>query len=318
MREPLIAKQADQSRGSSPLLGVMKHAILGAGAVGGLVGAALAHEGDRVTLLVRPQTHTQHPGLLRLKRPYDTIEASVRIETRLAEPVDVLWLAVKAHQLVAALRAVPPDVVTTTIVPLLNGIEHVNLLRLRFNHERVVPATILVESERVAPGRIVQRSPFVRLALSTLGEHKLEGVASRLRHAGFSCEFQADEKTMLWSKLAFLAPFALIGTASDKDKQGIFADMAWRARLESAVGEVCAVAVADGAVVDREEILAKVEALPATMRSSMQKDVSAGRMPELDAIGGAIIRAGKNHGLDVPATRKLVGEIQERLNKLNA
>lgn len=50
----------------------------------------------------------------------------------------------------------------------------------------------------------------------------------------------------------------------------------------------------------------------------MQKDVSAGRMPELDAIGGAIIRAGKNHGLDVLATRKLVAEIQERLNNLNA
>jgi 2-dehydropantoate 2-reductase len=293
----------------------MKHAILGAGAVGGLVGTALAHEGDHVTLLVRPRTHTQHPGLLRLKRPYDTIEARVRIETRLVEPVDVLWVAVKSHQLVAALRAVPPGAVITTIVPLLNGIEHVNVLRLRFEHERVAPATILVESERLAPGRIVQRSPFVRLALSRIGEQKLEGVAARLRRAGFSCEFQADEKTMLWSKLAFLAPFALIGTASDKDKQGIFADVAWRARLESAVGEACAVAAADGAVVDREGILAKLEALPATMRSSMQKDVSAGLMPELDAIGGPIIRTGRNYGFDVPATRKLVAEIEERLNQ---
>jgi len=293
----------------------MKHAILGAGAVGGLVGTVLAHEGDHVTLLARPRTHTQHPGLLRLKRPYDTIEAPVRIETRLAEPVDVLWVAVKSHQLVAALRAVPPGSVITTIVPLLNGIEHVNLLRLRFSHEHVVPATILVESERLAPGRIVQRSPFVRLALSRIGEQKLEGVAARLRHAGFACEFQTDEKTMLWSKLAFLAPFALIGTASDMDKQGIFADAAWRARLESAVGEVCAVAAADGAVVDREGILAKLEVLPATMRSSMQKDVAAGLMPELDAIGGPIIRTGRKYGFDVPATRKLVAEIEERLNK---
>jgi 2-dehydropantoate 2-reductase len=293
----------------------MKHAILGAGAVGGLVGTALAHEGDHVTLLVRPRNHTQHPGLLRLKRPYDTIEAPVRIETRLAEPVDVLWVAVKSHQLVAALRAVPPGPVIATIVPLLNGIEHVNLLRLRFSHERVVPATILVESERLAPGRIVQRSPFVRLELSRIGEQKLEGVAARLRHAGFFCEFQADEKTMLWSKLAILAPFALIGTASDMDKQGIFADAAWRARLESAAGEVCAVAAADGAVVNRDGILAKLEALPATMRSSMQKDVAAGFTPELDAIGGPIIRTGRKYGFEVPTTSKLVAEIEERLNK---
>jgi hypothetical protein len=47
---------------------------------------------------------------------------------------------------------------------------------------------------------------------------------ARLRDAGFSCGFQADEKTMLWSKLALLAPFALTTTASDKDKQGVLAD----------------------------------------------------------------------------------------------
>ena len=51
------------------------------------------------------------------------------------------------------------------------------------------------------------------------------------------------------------------------------------------------------------------------MRSSMQKDVSAGLMPELDAIGGPIVRTGRNYGFDVPETRKLVAEIKERLNK---
>jgi len=136
----------------------MKHAILGAGAVGGLVGTTLAHGGDQTTLLLRPQTHARHPGMLSLTRPQDTLRAPVRIETRLAGSVDVLWVAVKAYQLVEALGAVPPDVVITTIVPLLNGIDHVTLLRSRFNHERVVPATIAVESERVAPGRVVQ--PF--------------------------------------------------------------------------------------------------------------------------------------------------------------
>ncbi len=92
---------------------------------------------------------------------------------------------------------------------------------------------------------------------------------ARLRHAGFSCGFQADEKTMLWSKLALLAPFALTTTASDKDKQGVFADATWRARLESAVGEACAVAAAEKAAVDRETILATLDSLPGTTRSSI-------------------------------------------------
>jgi 2-dehydropantoate 2-reductase len=246
--------------------------------------------------------------------------------------VDVLWIAVKAHQLVPALNAIPshgPRI--ATIVPLLNGMEHVKLLRSRFDHDRVVPATISVESERLAPGRDVQRSAFVRLALSVTGEHRLESVAARLRQSGFSCEFQANEKTILWSKLAFLAPFALTGTASDKDEQGIFADPAWRGRLECAVGEACAVATADGAAVDREKILATLESLlqlceppcrrmcqpPRRNRRQRRrlKLLLYFRMPQLDAIGGPIIRGGRHHGLDVPTTRELVARIEERLNK---
>ena len=284
--------------------------------MGGLVGATLAHEGDQVTLLLRPETPARHPGYLRLEGPTGNIEAPVRINTELREPVDVLWITVKAYQLVEALRAVPrngPGIVT--IVPLLNGIDHVALLRSRFDPKRVVPGTIAVESERIAPGHIIQRSPFARLEFSATGEGQLEGVAARLRRAGLSCEFQIDEKTMLWSKLAFLAPFALTTTAGNESKQEISADPVWRALLESAVGEACAVAAAEGATVDQRRILMTIESLPPMMRSSMQKDVSAGRTPELDAIGGPIIRGGRTHGIDVIATRQLVATIGDRLAK---
>jgi 2-dehydropantoate 2-reductase len=292
----------------------VRHAILGAGGIGGLIGASLAHQGDQVTLLLRPETLAQHPPYLRLEGPFGNFQAPVRTDAKLREPVDVLWVTVKAYDLVAALRAVPrngPRIVT--VVPLLNGIDHVALLRRSFNHESVVPGTIAVESERVAPGHIIQHSPFARLALSATGERQLEGVAALLRHAGFSCEFQTDEKTMLWSKLAFLAPFALATTAGNKSKQEIFADPVWRPRLELTVREACAVAAAEGASVDQLKIQAMIEGLPATMRSSMQKDVSAGRIPEIDAIGGPIVRAGKIHGIDVPTTRELIARIEDRL-----
>jgi 2-dehydropantoate 2-reductase len=292
----------------------VRHAILGAGGVGGLIGAVLAHQGDQVTLLLRPETLGQHPSYLRLEGPFGNFQAPVRTDAKLREPIDVLWVTVKAYQLVAALRAVPrngPRIVT--VVPLLNGIDHVALLRRSFNHESVVPGTIAVESERVAPGHIIQRSPFVRLVLSATGERQMEGVARRLRHAGFSCEFQTDEKTMLWSKLAFLAPFALATTAGNKSKQEIFADPVWRARLELTVREACAVAAAEGASVDQLKIQTMIEGLPGTMRSSMQKDVSAGRILEIDAIGGPIVRAGRIYGIDVPTTRELIATIEDRL-----
>ena len=291
----------------------MKHAVLGAGAIGGLVATVLANEGEQVTILVRPHKYGHHSGMLQLTRPHENIVLEVGIAAKLTEPVDVLWVAVKAPQLIAALRAIPGDAVIGSIVPLLNGIEHVSVLRSLFTHDRVVPATILVSSERVAPGLIVQRSAFVNLTVSTIGEERLRSIAARLRHAGFSCEFRAEEKTMLWEKLAFLAPLALVGTASEKDKQGIFGHSIWRVRLEAAVGEVCAVAVADGAVVGSSEILKRLESLPSGMRSSMQKDVSAGLTPELDAIGGAIIRSAERSRIDAPAIRELVAQIEKRV-----
>jgi len=291
----------------------MKHAVLGTGAIGGLVAAVLAREGEQVTILVQPHKYVHQSGMLQLTRPHENIVLEVGIAAKLTEPVDVLWVAVKAPQLIAALRAIPGDAVIGSIVPLLNGIEHVSVLRSLFTHDRAVPATILVSSERVAPGLIVQRSAFANLTVSTIGEQRLRSIAARLRHAGFSCEFRADEKTMLWEKLAFLAPFALVGTASEKDKQGIFGHSIWRVRLEAAVGEVCAVAVADGAVVGSSEILKRLESLPSGMRSSMQKDVSAGLTPELDAIGGAIIRSAERSRIEVPAIRELVAQIEKRV-----
>jgi 2-dehydropantoate 2-reductase len=291
----------------------VKHVILGAGAVGGLVGAALAQEGEHVTVLVRPETLAQHPDRIFVDRPSGHSEVHVHVDTKFTGNVDVLWIAVKAYQLLTAIDTIQTSILgITTIIPLLNGIEHVAFLRARFGHANVVPATIAVEVERTSPGHIIQRSPFVRLALSAIGQHKLEGIDAKLRHAGFACEFRSDEKTMLWSKLAFLAPFALTSTAAYKNIGEIRADQTWEERLESAVGEACDVARADGATVSREQILITLKSLPATMRSSMQKDVAAGRTPEIDAIGGAIVRAGRRFGLDVPTTRELIANIEGR------
>jgi 2-dehydropantoate 2-reductase len=140
----------------------MKHAILGAGAVSGLVGAVLAREGEDVRLLVRPENQSGYPGKLKLNTPNGAMESPVRIETKLTDDVDVLWVAVKTYQLIGALRAVPSESNVGTIIPLLNGIDHIDLLRVRFGHDNVVPATIAVEVERIAAGQVVQRSQFSR------------------------------------------------------------------------------------------------------------------------------------------------------------
>jgi 2-dehydropantoate 2-reductase len=96
----------------------------------------------------------------------------------------------------------------------------------------------------------------------------------------------------------------------------VIGDPARKARLEDCVHEACAVANASGATLDPDIVLGNVGRLPPQMRSSMQKDVAAERPPELDAIAGPILRGGKKHGLNTPATRGLVDEILARLGPL--
>jgi 2-dehydropantoate 2-reductase len=279
----------------------MRHAILGAGAIGGLVGTALASLGEDVTVLVRPGTLPSFPGNLLLERPSGPLTAPAKAVAALTKPVDVLWIATKTYQLQTALDTV--QVLPDCVVPLLNGVDHIAVLRERFGRERVVPATIAVEAERIAPGRFIQRSPFVRLNLA---------IVARLGNLGFTCQFIPNEQTLLWSKVCFLAPLALVTSASGMNHGEILADAAWKQKLSSALAETCAVATASGAQVDARQIQAVFASAPPGMRSSMQKDLAAGRQLELDAIGGPIVRGGERYGIDVPTTVELMAAIQAK------
>ncbi len=289
----------------------MKHAILGAGGVGGLIGACLAHLGDSVTLVVRPETLAQYPHTLRLESAFGNFEVNVAVVAEVP-PIDVLWLTVKATQMEAALGALKNPETVRGIVPLLNGIDHVSLLRARYGSDRVIPATIAVETERVSPGHIVHRSPFARLNVLSAGKPVLSSTINQLQELGFECRFIDNEPTLMWGKLVFLAPFALSTTAADKTTGEILADPEWRELGLDCLREVCAVALAEGAKVDAEAVIAGVMKMPGNMRSSMQKDVERHNPPELDAIAGPILRGAAHHGIDVPVTRKLVAAVELR------
>jgi 2-dehydropantoate 2-reductase len=291
----------------------MRHAILGAGGVGGLVGGAFAKAGHPVTLLVRPARRDHYPERLTVQsETLGAFEAPVQVADRLEGQFDVVWVTVKATALEAALDAVPPEELGGgVVVPLLNGVDHVGRLRERYGPERVLPGTIRVEAEQVAPGRVRHRSAFadVQVAPDPTTRVRAEALCGELRAVGLGCEVRDDELTMLWGKLCFLAPFALATTASGGPLGDVRSDPRWRTRLEECVKEACAVGVAEGAKVAPEPILATFRGLPDGFRSSMQKDVAAGRQPELDAIAGPVLRGGSEHGIDVPATRALVDRI---------
>jgi 2-dehydropantoate 2-reductase len=294
----------------------LRHAILGVGGVGGMMGACLARAGAPVTMVVRRETLAQYPRQLQLESPFGNFSVDVSVAAEVP-PVDVLWLTVKATQLDAALGSITNPDAIRTIVPLLNGIDHLALLRSKYGADRVVPATIAVESERVSPGSFIHRSPFARLNVLSRGKNLLEGTIEQLQKIGFECRFIDDEPTLMWGKLVFLAPFALTTTAADETVGEILSDPQWRELGLACVREACAVAVAEGARVSPEKVLAGVAGMPGNMRSSMQKDVERRNPPELDAIAGPILRGGQKHDIDVPATRKLVAAVEKRAESVS-
>ncbi len=291
-------------------------AVLGAGGVGGFVAAALARAGADVVVVARPETAAAlgQTGLNVSSRALgEEFAVHPRVATDVSEPVDVLLVATKATGLAGALERVhgTPGVV----VPLLNGLEHLDVLRARFGAERVAAAVIRIESDRPSVGVIVQTSPGVRVDVAGARPElsaALPGAAAVLRDAGIETRIGDSEAQVMWSKLARLCALALTTSASDRPIGYVRSDPRWRSALEGAVTETVAVANADGAGVAASDTLAELDAAHAELGSSMQRDIAAGRPTELDAIAGAVLRAGRRHGLRCPTVQWLAERVAVR------
>ncbi|WBO66595.1 ketopantoate reductase family protein [Streptomyces camelliae] len=288
-------------------------AVLGPGGTGGLLAALLSRSGHRVVCLA--QEHTagtlRRTGIAVRSPQFGEFTAPVEADTELREPVDVCLIAVKHTTLDAALTRVPPAALgDALVVPLLNGVEHPAALRARYRADRVAPAVIRVESTRTAPGVIEHGSPFTEIDLAGDGvpHARLDALAAVLTGAGVTARVVEDETAALWAKMAFLAPFALLTT-----RYGLplgEARTRHRAELEDLVAETAAVSRACGAPADPAQALARYDTFPPGTKSSMQRDAEAGRPLELDAIGGALLRAADRHGVPAPVTARLVSELR--------
>ncbi len=297
----------------------MSHvAILGPGGVGGFLAAALARaggRGDDVVVVAREETADliARDGIEVHSVRLGDFTARPRATAVLKEPAEALIVATKSTGLEAALERIhtPPALV----VPLLNGLDHMAVLRERFGAGSVAAGTIRIEADRPSPGRIVQTSPFLRVDLAA--EHTelsepLKSLADALERAGVPAEIGPSEAQILWSKLVRLNALACTTSAADRPVGFIRSDPEWRAALVGCIEEGAAVANADGAQIDPAARLAELDDAHAELGSSMQRDIAAGREPELDAIPGSVLRAGARHGIECPTIARLVLVIAKR------
>lgn len=294
----------------------MRVAVLGPGGVGGLLAGVLERAGNEVTVVATESTAAliAERGIRISSVTFGDFVSRPAAVARLQEPVDVLIVATKWLGLEPALEriATAPQLV----LPQLNGLDHIAVLRRRFAPSSVIAGSIRVEADRPEPGVVVHTSPFLLVSMASEDPAMAEPIArldGALREAGVPTKVLGSEAQVMWSKLVRLNALACTTSAYDKLLGEIRSTPRLRADLVGAIEEASAVGQAEGATdVDAERAIAELEAAHETLGSSMQRDIAAGRQPELDAIPGSVLRAGARHGLGCPTIERLCGLIARR------
>jgi 2-dehydropantoate 2-reductase len=287
-------------------------AILGPGGVGGFLAAALDRAGTDVTLVARDET-----AAALNERGIDV--ESTRLGSFHASPRALPALDVTGMTLVVATKAIGLDQALdrvtgspSLVVPLLNGLDHLALLRARYGDYVVAAASIRIESHRPETGRIVQSSPFLRIDIAP-PNGEVEAFAALMHGAEVPVDVLESEPQVMWGKLVRLHAVALATSAYDLPIGAIRSDAERRAMLEGCVREAVAVGRAEGADLDYDRTMAEIDDIHPTLESSMMRDIAAGREPELDAIAGAVLRAAARHGLRCPHVEAMYALVEKRL-----
>jgi 2-dehydropantoate 2-reductase len=294
----------------------MTVAVLGPGGVGGLVAAALQRAGEPVVVVATEPTarHIAEHGLRVSSVTLGEFTAHPQAVGSLERPPDALIVATKASGLSEALERILTA--PKLVLPLLNGLDHIAILRRRLGEEAVAAGSIRVESDRPQPGVIVHTSPFLLVEMASRyasARRPMQALARALTGAGIPARVRDSEAQVMWAKLVRLNALACTTSAYDKLLGEIRADSQLRADLQGAIEEACAVGRAEGADdVDPQVALQELERAHDTLGSSMQRDIAAGREPELDAIPGAVLRAAARHGMACPTIERLVAMIAAR------
>lgn len=297
-------------------------AVLGLGGIGGMLAArtgALCIGTERSVRAIRERGLT-------LKHAGSTIVAHPEARDRLEHPVSLLVVCVKAYDLDAALDHVAPEALGGALVlPLLNGLEHVEQLRARFQGAsysllQAPPAAAagsvgLVSASSPEPGFVVQATPGaarINAASRDVDRERLAAALAPLSVPGIEVVLGDDEREVLWEKAARLAVLAAATVASARTVGELRDDPPWCERMRTALDEAVAVAAAGGVALTASAQWAMIQTMPPTLTTSAARDAAAGRPTELDAITGAVVRAGRRLGVPVPALESLLTEAVAR------
>ncbi|HCW97758.1 ketopantoate reductase family protein [Pantoea sp. YU22] len=287
----------------------MRILIVGAGATGGYFGARLAQAGRDVTFLVRERRFRQlkENGLvLRTPQGVEKLQPQLAQAGSLSGTYDLIILTVKSFGLAQAIEDIAPVVgEQTLIMPILNGMRHIDRLRERFG-DKAIGGLVKINATLGEQGEVVQMTPLHQIYYGALDGHndaRLQRVDEALRAASVDTFFTDNIISELWEKWLLLSTLGAVCCLARGDTQQVLTADGGEALLRGIFSEVLATITADG-YQPRPAVTAKILELlnnPATpMTSSMYRDLTQGYDIEAEQVIGDLVERAARHGVSVP------------------
>lgn len=298
----------------------MQVLILGAGAVGGYIGSKLLTAGADVVFLVRG------PRLEKLRDVGLTVTTATVATTHRVRAVDgpvpglvpdVVVIACKAPALESALDAVAPSIAAQTrILPLLNGVAHLEALQQRFPDAPLLSGLVHGALNLRDDGTVELMTPFfsaVLGALSASSDPIAGELLGLLTKADVDARLSSDIRRDMWEKFVFLTTLAGITCLMRASIGTIIASDDGEDLIRGLLAECIAIANAEGfppAAASMEAYKRPLLERGSAFTSSMLRDVRAGRRTEADHILKDMLRRAQRNGLDTPILRIAAAHMQ--------
>lgn len=299
----------------------MKIAVFGTGGVGGYFGGRLAQKGEDVTFIARgahlEAIRTHGLRVESIDGDFTVRPAKATNDIQTIGKADLIILATKAWQLDEAIEQMKPMIgIDTIILPLLNGMEHMDKLLSAFGASHVLGGLCRISAFIGEPGVIRHVGIKPQIAFGEWDNSKSERVAKI--HAifnsigGIIAEIPVNIQTAMWEKFIFISGTSGVGAYTRQPIGEIRANPETRAMLQNAFEETAAVARARGVAIADDFVQAtmqRIDGIAPHVIPSMQKDMMEGKPSELNEQTGAVIRMGKAVGVPTPTHEKLLAAL---------
>lgn len=291
-------------------------AVVGAGALGGILGGRLQAAGHRVSFVARGATlHALRTSGLRI----DSVDGDLVLPQVEAtdDPasigaVDVVLVCVKSTQIADIAPTLLPLLGSATaVIPLQNGVESGAMLARVLGDDHVMDGLARVITELVTPAHIlhsavtpvIEFGPRRAMSATARARTQIAPFAEAMRAAGMHAVLPEEMEHALWEKFLFIEPFGTVGAATRVPIGVMRSIPETRALLDTCLAEVRAVAAAVGVTLSSDAVARtwkRYDGLPPASMASMQRDLMAGRASEFALQTGAVVRLGRAHGVATP------------------